>query len=244
MLNEETLRAALGPRPFQFHQSVASTNDLAAEWLRAGVPTGAVVIADEQRAGRGRHGRTWHTPPGAALALSVVLRPDEDRAFLSSMIGALAVADLCSGLGLRPLIKWPNDVQINGLKVSGVLPEAIWSERRLLGVVLGIGVNVRVQFEGELAQQAVSLEAALGRRLARAALIAEIVQQVDHYSQQPPADVLGCWRAQLGTLGQRVRVGAISGVAVDTDPTGALLVRTDTGRVERVIAGDVALVKE
>jgi BirA family biotin operon repressor/biotin-[acetyl-CoA-carboxylase] ligase len=244
MLNEETLRAALGPRPFQFHQSVGSTNDLAAEWLRAGAPAGAVVIADEQRTGRGRHGRTWHTPPGTALALSVVLRPDESRAFLSSMIGALAVADLCSGLGLTPSIKWPNDVLLDGRKVCGVLPEAIWANQRLLGVVLGIGVNVRVAFAGELAQHATNLEAALGQRLERPALIAAILDSVERYSQQPAAAVVERWRSQLGTLGQRVSIGDVVGVAVDTDALGALLIRTDTGRVERVVAGDVVFIEE
>ncbi len=243
MLNEEALRAALGPRPFQYHLSVGSTNDLAAEWLRAGAPAGAVVIADEQRTGRGRHGRTWHTPSGTALALSVVLRPDEHRAALTSMIGALAVADMCARLGLKPAIKWPNDVQLEGRKVSGVLPEAIWADQRLLGVVLGIGVNVRVAFAGELAQQAISLEDVLGQRLDRTALIADVLDAVDRLSQQPAAEVVERWRSQLATLGQRVSVGMVVGVAIDTDPMGALLIRTDAGNIERVVAGDVTLMR-
>lgn len=244
MLNEDTLRAALGERPFRFYRSVGSTNDLAAAWLKAGAPTGAVVIADEQVSGRGRHGRTWYTPPNSALALSVVLHPEESRAFLCSIIGALAVADLCTGLGAEADIKWPNDVQIDGRKLAGILPEAIWADQSLLGVVLGIGVNVRVPFAGELARQAVNLEDAVGRSLERPALIAELLSAVDRYRQQPPTAVLERWRSRLVTLGRRVQVGSIEGVAEDTDETGALLVRTTSGRVERVLAGDIALVEE
>jgi BirA family biotin operon repressor/biotin-[acetyl-CoA-carboxylase] ligase len=243
MLSEEILRAALGMRPFQYHPVVGSTNDLAAAWLRAGAPAGAVVIADEQRAGRGRQGRIWHTPRGSALAVSVILRPDVSRAALCSGVGALAVVDLCTTVGIQDVgIKWPNDVQVAGRKVAGILPEAVWINQELVGVVLGIGVNVSVHFEGELAERAASLEPFAGRALDRATLLSVLLSAVDTYSLLTPTEALRRWRARLNTLGQRVRVGDVVGVAVDTDQTGALLVQTDSGAVERVVAGDIALV--
>lgn len=241
MLDEAKLRAALGSRPFRYYPSVGSTNDLAAAWLKAGAPTGAVVIADEQLSGRGRHGRVWRTPPNSALAVSIVLRPDANRAFLANMIGALAVAEMCAALGVQVGIKWPNDVQVHGRKLAGILPEAIWQEQSLLGVVLGVGVNVRVPFADDLAQQAINLEEAVGHPLDRPALIADVLRAVDGYSQSSAAVVLERWRSRLVTLGQRVRVGEVEGVAEDTDETGALLIRTEAGRIERVLAGDVAL---
>jgi BirA family transcriptional regulator, biotin operon repressor / biotin---[acetyl-CoA-carboxylase] ligase len=125
-LTEATLQARL-QRPCRYFDAVDSTNDIAMQWLQAGAQTGSVVIADEQRQGRGRKGRTWYTPPGAALAVSVIVKPSLERINRISMIGALAVYDLCAAFGIKNLgIKWPNDVQINGLKVSGILPEAAW----------------------------------------------------------------------------------------------------------------------
>ena len=243
MLNEETLRAALGTRPFQYYPTVGSTNDLAAAWLRSGAPTGAAVIADEQRAGRGRQGRVWHTPAGSALAVSIILRPKSEQAALCSVVGALAVVDVCAAVGIQDVgIKWPNDVQAAGRKVAGVLPEAVWVNQELVGVVLGIGVNVSVRFEGELAERAASLEPLAGRPLDRSALLSVLLSAVDTYSQLEPTEVLSLWRARLITIGQRVRVGSVVGLAVDTDQTGALLVQTDGGAVERVVAGDIALV--
>jgi BirA family biotin operon repressor/biotin-[acetyl-CoA-carboxylase] ligase len=243
MLNEETLRAALGARPFQYYPVVGSTNDLAAAWLRSGAPTGAAVIADEQRAGRGRQGRVWHTPAGSALAVSIILRPKAAQAALCSVVGALAVVDVCAAVGIQNVgIKWPNDVQVDGRKVAGVLPEAVWINQELVGVVLGIGVNVSVRFEGELEERAASLEPLAGRSLDRSVLLSVLLSAVDTYSQLEPNEVLSRWRARLITIGQRVRVGGVVGLAVDTDQTGALLVQTDGGSVERVVAGDIALV--
>src|SRR5690606_4117303 len=131
----------------RFYERADSTNDLALAWLREGAPIGAVVIADEQLKGRGRKGRVWHTPPGVALAVSVVLRPPVDALHQVGMVGALAIADVCQQhVPDDVAIKWPNDVQVGGRKVSGILPETAWEADRLLGVVLGMGLNVRVDF--------------------------------------------------------------------------------------------------
>ena len=169
-LSDDRLRKRLR-HPFKYFDSVDSSNDIAKAWLLDGAPEMAAVIADEQVRGRGRRGRIWHTPANQALALSVILRPQAEALAGVNMLGALSVYDLASATGCEGVgIKWPNDVQVEGKKVSGVLSEAVWRGKRLQGVVLGIGVNVRNDFKGTaLEGTAISLEAASGMRLDRAA---------------------------------------------------------------------------
>lgn len=246
MLSQELLQNKLA-YPFQYFDSVDSTNDIAQDWLRAGTDSLSLVIADEQRKGRGRRGRIWYTPPHVALALSVVLKPDIQFAPRASMIGALAVYDLCHYLNIENIgIKWPNDVQINGKKVSGILPEAVWDNDKLLGLVLGMGVNVRNQFEGELVDIATSLSHETTAKINRVELVAYLMQQIDYwYSLIAKDDLHHAWKSRLTTLGQNVEVtGAnlrIVGQAVDIDSNGGLLIKTADGSIQTVLAGDVSL---
>lgn len=243
-LSEASLRARLGQRPLRYFDSVASTNDIALDWIRQDAPAGAVVIADEQRSGRGRKGRVWYTPSGVALAVSIVLKPPVTALNRVSMLGALAVAELCQQVGLAQVgIKWPNDVQVAGKKVSGILPEACWEKATLRGVVLGIGVNVRVPFEGDLVQTAISIEPALGYPVNRADLLAHLLARVDDWAQHitDPA-LFVAWERQLTTVGHRVVVDGIDGQAQGVDASGALLIKTADGSIQRVLAGDVSLI--
>ena len=243
-LSDERLENLLAPRPVRFYAQAGSTNDLGREWLRNGAPDGAVVIADEQISGRGRQGRVWHTPPGVALAVSVILYPSADGLPRLSMLGALAVAELAEQVGAQAVgIKWPNDVQIAGCKVSGVLPEAEWDGGRLLGVVLGIGLNVRTDFSGtELETIAISLETAVGQRLDRAELARDLLARIDFWYSHLESDTLfNAWKRRLSTLGQPVTINDVQGVAEDVDIQGALLVRDTSGMLQRVIAGDLAI---
>jgi BirA family transcriptional regulator, biotin operon repressor / biotin---[acetyl-CoA-carboxylase] ligase len=247
-LSQERLCAALGERPYQYFEQVESTQDVALEWLRAGAESGAVVIADEQLAGRGRQGRSWHTPPGVALALSIILRPPPEALSQMTMLGALSVAGLLDELGAgdRVEVKWPNDVQLSGRKVCGVLPEAVWEGEQLAGVVLGIGLNVRVDFTGtELETLATSIEPALSLRCDRAELAARLLRQLDSWSARlGTTEVFLAWRARLAMLGKQVSVSSgsasITGLAESVDEQGALYVRSSDGQVMRVVAGDIA----
>jgi BirA family biotin operon repressor/biotin-[acetyl-CoA-carboxylase] ligase len=147
------LRAALDGLalgPVRYFASIGSTNTEAAGWADAGAPDLALAAADEQTAGRGRSGRRWFTPPGAALAFSLVLRPpfpcEMDIPSLMARLtalGALAVTGaLQQRYGLPAQIKWPNDVLVHGRKLCGILAEAHWLGMQLSAVILGIGVNV------------------------------------------------------------------------------------------------------
>lgn len=147
MLDAERLKAGLPIGrfgvPLYLYRTIGSTNDRAAELAAAGVPEGVLVLSSEQTAGRGRHGRSWDSPSGAGLAVSLVLRPPADRSRALGLVGGLAVVEAAMDLGLQASVKWPNDVLLAGRKVAGVLPEASWAGSELESVVLGIGVNLR-----------------------------------------------------------------------------------------------------
>ncbi|MDQ7025934.1 MAG: biotin--[acetyl-CoA-carboxylase] ligase [Anaerolineae bacterium] len=241
-LSQKTLDERL-VYPCRYFDSVDSTNDIAMQWLQEGAVSGSVVIADEQRQGKGRKGRTWYTPPKVALAMSVILKPSPENANRISMIGAVAVYDLCESVGAKNIgIKWPNDVQINGKKVSGILPEAAWDTGKLLGVVLGLGVNVRVKFEGELAQTATSLENEIEQSLDRIELLVTLMNRIDYWMARiNNPELFDIWKSRLNTIGQQVEVDGIVGQAQGVDEGGALLITVADGSIKRVLAGDVSL---
>lgn len=236
--------STLYPRPVRFYAQIGSTNDVALEWLCEGAPSGSVVAADEQVKGRGRLGRSWYAPPGTALMMSVVLRPPQTALARVSMLGAVVVCELLESLGLHDIgIKWPNDVRLQNKKVCGVLPEAIWDGNRLIGVTLGIGLNVRIDFTGTpFADSAISIETVLGEPVDRLDLLKTVLQRVDYWSKQwSSRAVFDAWKARLATLGQNVSIGEVHGVAQNVDEQGALLVRDNSGTIHRIIAGDIAL---
>jgi BirA family biotin operon repressor/biotin-[acetyl-CoA-carboxylase] ligase len=241
-LSAEMLRERIHT-PILYRDTADSTNDLAIDWLQSGAVHGSAVLADEQLKGRGRLGRTWYTPPGVALALSVILKPDIEALSAIGIAGAVSVAMMCKGLGIEGVsLKWPNDVRIHGRKVCGILPEAVWQGDQLLGVVLGIGVNVSVQFTGDLSQTATSLAAEIGRDLDRAELAADLIARVIGWSAKAGSDELFMqWRSSLDTIGRQVTVGEVAGLAIDVERSGALLIQQTGGSVQRVFAGDVML---
>lgn len=262
-------------RPVYFYPAVPSTNDVARELAEArGAPAGTLVVADLQTRGRGRRGRTWHSPAGG-IYLSVVQRPRcHPRhapliALTSALAVALAVEELC---GVSASIKWPNDVLVDGRKLCGVLVELAADQEAVRWAVIGIGVNVvpirQMPSEGPPPSQAASPSrwappgpeeslppislAELGCPVGRATLIARIVRELENCLERLDRDAAGASRwvaeaveARLAWKGQDVRVetasGAVEGVLVGVEPTGALVVRDPAGRVQTLFAGDVSL---
>ena len=242
-LSQKLLEQRLN-RPVKYFDQVESTNDAAKAWLAAGAPEGAVVIADEQTRGRGRRGRSWHSPPNAGLALSLVLQPESAHLPRVNLVAALSVYDLVRECGCEQVgIKWPNDVLADGLKVSGILPEAVWEASRLKGAILGIGVNVRLDFSGSaLRHSAISLEDVAERQLDRGELIASLLRRLDHWYRLIASPALfAAWKSRLITLSQPVRVGEIEGVAVDVTADGALLIRDEQGNIHHTGTGDLVM---
>lgn len=245
-LSNERLEKHL-KRPFKYFESVDSTNDIAKAWLQNDAETGAVIIADEQRRGRGRKGRVWHMPPQVALAVSVILHPDRSDLSRMNLIGALSVYDLAKHVGCTDVgIKWPNDVHVNGKKVSGILPEAVWDGDELVGIVLGMGINVRVDFsDTELNNIAISLETAVSKTLDRTELVVYLLERVDFWYERITSDALFVtWKSRLNMLGKRVTVSDYEGLAVDVESDGALLLQDDFKVVQRIYAGDIFIVDE
>lgn len=252
------LRGRYG-RSHEHYAALGSTNDRALEWLRDGAPHGAVVTADAQTAGRGRRGRQWFSPAGQSLYASLVLRPGPVRP--PERLGALGLAagvGLCAGLPPLPQpvrLKWPNDLEVDGRKLGGILCESRW-----VGdapeVVVGFGLNVHgTAFPGPLAARATSLALcgggrAPGRAELLAALLEGLEQALEPFMARGFAAVRERYVPWCATLGQPVAVGdagqpagGLRGVAERLDDDGALWVRPDGGGPPvRVDAADVWLV--
>ena len=240
---------ALG-RALRCLPACASTNDEAAAWAKLGAPDGAVVIALAQSAGRGRLGRSWHSPPGENLYLSVILRPPlpPHRAPPLTLVAGVAVAAALTGLGAEVELKWPNDLLVGGRKIAGILTELSCRGTAIEHVVLGLGVNVGSRaFPGELAGRATSLALVLPAPVTIAEVAAALCDRLEgwyqRYLDQGVAPIVQAWRGFARFLGQPITVdlgaGFARGTAVDLDADGALLVREESGRLRRIIAGEI-----
>ncbi|MCZ7631678.1 MAG: biotin--[acetyl-CoA-carboxylase] ligase [Microthrixaceae bacterium] len=230
----------------------------------AGVPPGpsrdVVVVADHQRAGRGRLGRVWEAPTAASLLMSVGTVADvrdEDRGLLLTAMSLAALDAIEAQLGLRLMIKWPNDlVAVTGsapaaLKVAGVLAEAVTLSDGRTGYVVGIGINCNwVRITGPLADTAASLDILVGSSVDREALAVGVIKGFEERlgALEAPGgegsrSLLGDARARSATLGGDVEVqtpeGLLRGRAVDLDDDGALLVDTGNAAPRRIVVGDV-----
>lgn len=250
-LDVEMLRTALRDRrlgnPLMYFPAIGSTNSYAADLAREGAAEGTLVTTDDQQAGRGRIGRSWRSLPGQQLALSLVLRPTFPPHFLV-MASALAVAETIERVtGLATGIKWPNDVQVDGRKVCGILIETS-TDFAILGI--GLNVNGSLADDAELATRATTLAEALGRSLSREALAVELLQRLDDLytllltrGEEGRRGLRDAWRQRLVTLGRRVSLlqgeQRVTGIAEDVDADGVLLLRRDDGVLQPVTWGDV-----
>jgi BirA family transcriptional regulator, biotin operon repressor / biotin---[acetyl-CoA-carboxylase] ligase len=210
-----------------------STNERARALAVAGAPHGALVTADEQRAGRGRQGRTWSAPPRSAVLMSVVLRE------LSETLPLAAAVAICEALPVDARIKWPNDVWIDGRKVGGILVEARPQEG---WAVLGIGLNVAAEeFAAPLAETATSLRLA-GAATTTDEALAGVLKALESWLPRPISEVLPAWRSRDALLGHTVRWanGSQEGTAAGVNDSGALIVDTVDGRIT-LDAGEVHL---
>ncbi|HVT09319.1 MAG TPA: biotin--[acetyl-CoA-carboxylase] ligase [Polyangia bacterium] len=255
-------------RSYEWWPACASTNDLAGERARGGAPAGLVIAADQQTAGRGRLGRTWHSPPGANLYVSILLRPSRPPPEIPplTLLAGGALASSLAVLGFAPRLKWPNDVELvddqttplgrdseagRRRKVAGILTEMSSAGDRALHVVLGVGLNVNgVDFPPEIAERATSLRrAAGGRPLDRAAVLGTFLNHLepllDEYERRGPSVAIAAFEAHAA-LPAPCRVTApgrpnerLEGVALGVDPDGALRLRDETGHIHRVLSGEI-----
>ncbi len=239
-----------------FFNTIGSTNDVAMA-IAPDTCEGTVVIADQQTAGRGRYGRTWFSPPGTGLYVSVVITPfavaagaERARGLLTLAAGVALAEGIETAAGIQADIKWPNDLLIGVRKLAGILAETVANGAGVSGeaapVVLGYGINVGTRsYPGELHDRATSLESELGRPVDRANLCTETLVAISRRYRDLLDGrfdaILDAWRAKApASQGARVSwntaVGPRHGVTAGIDDQGALLVRVGD-RVERIVGG-------
>ena len=242
-------------RDIQVFQETASTNDIVEKLARDGVREGVAVFAEAQTRGRGRLGRKWLSPAGKGLWFSVLLRPRllPGEATRLMIMAANALVRAVEQIGVANVeIKWPNDLLVGGRKAAGILTEMHAELDRIQHVILGVGVDVnldRADFPVRLRSSATSLKLATGRTVDRAALAVRLLRELDYEYRRLRegqfAAMAAEWAERCGTLGRnvRLRVGRreVRGRAEGLDPSGALLVRTEHGRLEAIIGGEVTL---
>jgi BirA family biotin operon repressor/biotin-[acetyl-CoA-carboxylase] ligase len=244
----DALGATVGA-PLAVAAETASTNDDARRAAAAGAPHGAAFLADAQTRGRGRGAHVWHSPPGANLYLSLLLRPAipavriAPLALVAGLAVARAVDPLLPGVP-RPLIKWPNDVLVDGRKLAGVLVEAQLRGADVTSVVVGVGLNVSTtRFPDELADRATSLALLGSTSLDRVHVAARLLSELGRASALYEADGLAPFLDELvardALRGRAVEVAGLSGVAEGLDREGCLLVRDAAGVLRQVASGEV-----
>jgi BirA family biotin operon repressor/biotin-[acetyl-CoA-carboxylase] ligase len=240
-------------KTIHYFQTLDSTNSKAYQLALNGAEEGEVVISESQEKGRGRLGRQWFSPPFLNLYLSVILRPkiSPHQASLNTLMAAVATADAIQKFsGLLPLIKWPNDILLRDRKVAGLLNEIHSETDRVHFVILGIGVNLNLDermFSKEIRTVATSLKIEMGQTVSRKAFLQILLQELEGwysiFLEEGSAIILKAWRDRAHIRGRQVKVTSfgkkITGMAIDVDSDGALILETEDGKRKRVVAGDI-----
>lgn len=251
---ESRLHTEWAGRKLKFFKSLGSTNVEAKRLGEEGAPAGTLVVAESQTAGRGRRGRGWQSPPQTNLYFTLLLRPDfaPDLAPMLTLVMALAVKEaieeICGpGVG----IKWPNDIVLNGKKITGILTEMSLQGEYIQHVVTGVGINVKKQeFAGELCGKAASLEEETGRSVSRALLLQKVMEHYERnyalfMKKMDLSLLLEKYNAALVNLEREVLVldpaGEFAGVAKGINKKGELLVQLPDGMIKKIYAGEVSV---
>jgi BirA family transcriptional regulator, biotin operon repressor / biotin---[acetyl-CoA-carboxylase] ligase len=252
LLKTETLGKVI-----YFLEEIGSTIEVAFELARNGATEGTVVIADSQTKGKGRLHRRWISPPGVNLYMSVVFRPPipaKNAPFLT-LVASIALAETIKDKGADTIIKWPNDVLINGKKVAAVSTAMQPQGDKVDFVIVGVGANLNMTREmmkkemGEVAEIATSLKEELGREIERVKFAADLINELEEwyrkFLQDGKAPIIKQWMRWWGAINCRVQVRfnemVVEGIASGIDENGYLLIIKDDGTTERIISGDVIL---
>jgi BirA family transcriptional regulator, biotin operon repressor / biotin---[acetyl-CoA-carboxylase] ligase len=257
MISPDILRGGLrtevfGRKVYTF-ETIDSTNSCARALAACWADEGTVVIAEEQTAGRGRLGRSWHGAHGENLTFSLILRPAipaERMGLLSLLIATGLARGIEEALGLRVFCKWPNDLLYGGRKLAGILLEGSFANDRIDHVVVGIGLNVNQrEFPPDIAQRATSLTRELDAPVERTGLFKSLLKSLEdeYFSQMADgfASVVPRWFTYAPVIGRTISVAhqgeVLHGRVAGVNPDGSLLVSNHTG--EHVfLAGDVTIV--
>lgn len=241
-------------RNLVFHEETGSTNEDVKKLASEGAGDGTLVVADMQTAGRGRRGRTWASPKGESVYMSLLLRPrcKPDQASALTLVMALAVLEAIEEtVPGKGGIKWPNDIVMNGRKVCGILTEMGLKQNAIDYVVVGVGINVnQSSFVEEIASTATSLSLVCGKELERTELIGRVLYYFEQeYAEfEKTFDLAGLvnrYNRYLLNREREVRVldpkGEYEGVALGINSQGELLVKRQNGEIVEVYAGEVSV---
>jgi len=238
----------MGKKIYYF-DAVSSTMDIATGLGMKGSPEGTIVVAETQTKGRGRIGRHWFSPKYKGIYLSLILRPDilPNSTPLLTLLCAVSICEAIKNeTGLDTQIKWPNDLLMHNKKIGGILTELNAEMDTTHFVVVGIGINVNNDKKA-LIEGATSLKEQTKEEINRINLIQEILRRIEanylYFQQKGSAQIIEKWRLNSATLGRRVKVvcqkAHLEGEAQDIDTDGGLLIRQDSGLMEKVMAGDI-----
>lgn len=237
-----------------FWEETGSTNVEAKRLADQGSVHGTLVVADSQIGGKGRRGRSWHSPKGSAIAMSLILKPElePEKASMLTLIQAMAVTkaleDIC---GISPQIKWPNDILVNEKKVCGILTEMNLDKAKISSIIIGCGINVNQDdFPEEIAEIATSLKIETGQSQCRAKLIAHICKVFEEYFEEfmvvkDLSGIVDAYNERLISRGRTVKVldpkEEFTGEALGINALGELLVKRADGATVNVYAGEVSV---
>jgi BirA family biotin operon repressor/biotin-[acetyl-CoA-carboxylase] ligase len=248
----ERLKGSLFSKRIHHFFKADSTNRIAMDLGHAGEPEGAVVLAEEQSAGRGRAGRTWQSERGAGIYVTLLLRPrlaPVQAPLLTMMAGLSAHAAIRAQTNLNADLKWPNDILLDGKKVGGILTEMHAEPSLVRFVIVGIGINVNQEkFAGDVSATATSLRLQSGKQQSRLELLARLLLEFEtdynRFLREGAASVTSRFEAISSyARGKRVSVASgaenYAGVTAGLSPEGLLQVQLDDGRLTTVLAGDV-----
>ncbi|MCM3091288.1 MULTISPECIES: biotin--[acetyl-CoA-carboxylase] ligase [unclassified Cytobacillus] len=242
-------------RQIHHEESVDSTQKIAHRLAYEGAQEGTIVIAEEQLSGRGRMDRRWHSPKSTGIWMSVILRPNipPPKAPQLTLITAVAVVQAIEELtDLSPQIKWPNDILMNGKKVTGILTELQADADRIISIIIGIGINVNQQLDDypdELKEVATSLSIEKGEKLSRAELIKILLGKLENlyklYLEKGFYPIKLLWESYAVSIGKsltaRTITGSIYGKALGITDDGVLMIEDSSGKVHHVYSADIEL---
>lgn len=238
-----------------YHPTIDSTNTEAKRLAAQGVPHGTIILADHQTGGRGRMGRSFHSPAECGIYMSLLLRPRCKAEQLMHLTCATAVT-VCDGLqkavDLRPGIKWTNDLVLGGRKLGGILTElGLGTSGNVEYAIIGIGINCNhslADFPPELHSMVTSLALSTGQPVDRAKIAASVIEALYQMDQHllEPGYFLPRYRKSCITLGKDISLlhadGSVRhGTALDVDEAGGLLVRFPDGHIQTVSSGEVSV---
>ncbi|WP_456274253.1 biotin--[acetyl-CoA-carboxylase] ligase [Bacillus sp. AK031] len=249
------LRTRAVGRTIEYVESAPSTQKIAHALAQEGAKEGTAVIADEQTEGRGRLLRSWHSPKGTGIWMSIILKPQlpPQKAPQFTLIAAVAVVQAIEEVaGLSPEIKWPNDILLHGRKVTGILTELQAEADKINSIIIGIGMNVNQEtedFPEELQTIATSLAMEKGEKISRAKLIQKVMEKLemyyDLYMEKGFTPIKLLWESYAASIGRQITArtitGSIHGKALGINEDGVLRIEDTEGRIHEVYSADIEL---